>query len=325
MKKLLLSHALYQPGMDVLKDKVELIIPNEGDSDKILPLLKEADGFILRIGKIDRKAIEACPNLRVIVRPGVGVDNVDVQAATEHGIPVVVCPAANAQSVAEHALALMFAVSKSIVTYAVEARKGNFAVRNRYAAVEMQGKSVAVLGFGNIGRRLAAMARGVGMQVAVYDPFVARGTVEGAGYAFMGTLEEALASADYVSLHMPSLPETRGMIGEQALAHMRPTAYLINCARGDIVDEAALATALRRGVIAGAGLDVLGKEPFDPYDPLMSMENVVITPHSAAQTQEATRVVAVRAAEGALAVLNGEQWNSVCNPEAYKHPRWRQR
>ena len=144
MKKLLLSHALYQPGMDVLKDKVELIIPNEGDSDKILPLLKEADGFILRIGKIDRKAIEACPNLRVIVRPGVGVDNVDVQAATEHGIPVVVCPAANAQSVAEHALALMFAVSKSIVTYAVEARKGNFAVRNRYAAVEMQGKSVAV-------------------------------------------------------------------------------------------------------------------------------------------------------------------------------------
>ena len=325
MKKLLLSHALYQPGMDVLKDKVEFIIPNEGDSDKILPLLKEADGFILRIGRIDRKAIEACPNLQVIVRPGVGVDNVDVNAATEHGIPVVICPAVNAQSVAEHALALMFAVSKSIVTYAIETRKGNFAVRNRYTAVELQGKTVAVLGFGNIGRRLASMARGVGMRVTVYDPFVGQEVVEEAGYTSAVTLEEAINDADFISLHMPSLPETRSMIGERAFANMKPTAFLINCARGDIVDEAALITALRRGMIAGAGLDVLEHEPFDPYDPLMTMDNVVITPHSAAQTQEATRVVAVRAAEGALAVLNGEKWDSVCNPEVYRHPRWKQR
>ncbi|MGE5631034.1 MAG: hydroxyacid dehydrogenase [Caulobacteraceae bacterium] len=325
MYNIVLSHALYKPGMEAIEGKANVIIPNNGDSDVILGQLKEADGFILRIGKIDRKAIEACERLKVITRPGVGVDNVDVAAATEKGIPVVICPAANSRAVAEHTLALLFAVSKNIVESDNETRKGNFGIRNKYAAVEVQGKTISILGFGNIGKELARICLGIGMKVLVYDPFVTVETASAMGCSHSTDLMEAIAAGDYVSLHMPSIPQTKGLIGKAQFEIMKPTAYFLNCARGDIVNEAALVEALKNGVIAGAGVDVLVDEPMKADHPLMQFANCIVTPHMAAQTQETTRNVVLMAVEGTLAVLRGEKWPHVCNPEAYQHPKWKEK
>ncbi len=324
MYNIVLSHALYKPGMEAIEGKANIIIPNNGDSDVILDQLKEADGFILRIGKIDSKAIEACERLKVITRPGVGVDNVDVAAATEKGIPVVICPAANSRAVAEHTLALLFAVSKNIVESDNETRKGNFGIRNKYAAVEIQGKTISILGFGNIGKELARMCLGIGMKVLVYDPFVTAEAAAAMGCSHSADLMGAIAAGDYISLHMPSIPQTKGLIGKAQFEAMKPTAYFLNCARGDIVDEAALIAALQNRVIAGAGVDVLIDEPMKADHPLMQLANCIVTPHMAAQTQETTRNVVLMAVEGTLAVLRGEKWPHVCNPEAYQHPKWKE-
>jgi D-3-phosphoglycerate dehydrogenase len=325
MKTVLISHPLYKPGMDAIEGKAELIIPNDGDSDRILEQLKKADGFILRIGKIDRKAMEACPKLAVITRPGVGVDNVDVAAATERGIPVVICPAANSRSVAEHTVALIFALAKNLVESDMETRKGNFGIRNKYAATELFGKTVSVIGFGNIGKTVAQLCAAIGMKIVAYDPFVKRETAEAMGYGYSESLSEAVAAGDFVSLHMPSLPETKKMMNAALLGTMKRTAYLVNCARGDIVDEAALFDALSTGKIAGAAVDVLAEEPMKADHPLMALKNFIVSPHMAAQTQEATGAVVKIAVEGTLAVLAGEKWPHVCNPEVYSHPKWKDR
>ena len=325
MDKIVISHPLYRPGMEALEGKAELIVPNDGDSDRIIDVLRDADAFILRIGKIDRKAIEQCDKLKVITRPGVGFDNVDVEAATERGIPVVICPAANARAVAEHTVSLLFACSKDTVRSVEETRKGNFNIRNAYAAVDIIGKKIVLLGFGHIGKLVAEMCTGLSMKVGVYDPYVPRETVEPMGYSYYDKLEDALADGDYISLHMPSLPSTRGMIGKEQFAAMKPTAFFLNAARGDVVDEPAMVEALKNGVIAGAGLDVLVEEPMPGDHPLMSMPNVTITPHMAAQTQETTAKLVTMAAEGTLAVLRGEKWPHVANPEVYNHPKWADR
>lgn len=325
MNKIVLSHPLYKPGMDALEGKVDLVIPNNGDSDEILDHLLDADGYILRIGKIDRKAIESCNNLKVITRPGVGVDSVDVEAATEKGIPVVICPSANSRSVAEHALALILSISKSIVEYNNETRQGNFAIRNKYTAVEFTGKTVSILGFGNIGRELAQMCISIGMKVCVYDPYVSKEEVNKLGGEYYPDMVDAIARGDYVSLHMPSLPSTRGMFGKEQFKAMKNNGFLINCARGDIINEPDMIEALSKNEIAGAGLDVLQDEPMKADHPLMKMTNVIITPHSAGQTQESTAKIVLMAVEGTLAVLNGEKWPHVCNPEVYNHPIWKGR
>ena len=326
MSRIVLSHALYKPGMDLLNASGnEVIIPDNGDSDVIIDELKLADAFILRIGKIDGKAIEACPRLRVITRPGVGVDNVDVKTATANGIPVVICPGSNHVSVAEHTIAFVFALAKDIVEYDNETRKGNFKIRNKYSATEIRGKVISILGFGRIGQEVAKLAVGIGMKVVAYDPFYTKGKVEAMGYGYAATIEEAVSQADYVSLHMPSLDTTRNMVNKEFLAAMKPTAFLINCARGDIVDEAALYEALVNHVIAGAALDVLSKEPMDAEDPIMKLPNLIISPHSAAQTQESTTNVVTLAVQGTLAVLEGKEWPNVCNPEVYQTEAWKKK
>ena len=324
MNKIVISHPLYRDGMALLEGKAEIVITNDGDSDRILDSLIDADAYILRIGKIDRKAIERCEKLKVITRPGVGYDSVDVQAATERGIPVVLCPAANARAVAEHTVALLLACAKNIVESVNETKAGNFGIRNRYAAVDIVDKMLVVLGFGNIGRQVAKLCAALDMKVGVFDPFVKRETAEEMGYVYFENMLDALAAADFVSLHMPSMPSTRGMIAAEQFKAMKPTAFFLNAARGDVVNEPDLIAALKNGEIAGAGLDVLVEEPFPADHPFMTMPNVVLTPHMAAQSQETVSKLVTMAAEGTLAVLRGEKWPYVANPEVYDHPRWKQ-
>ena len=305
MNKIVISHPLYRDGMALLEGKAEIVITNDGDSDRILDSLIDADAYILRIGKIDRKAIERCEKLKVITRPGVGYDSVDVQPATERGIPVVLCPAANARAVAEHTVALLLACAKNIVESVNETKAGNFGIRNRYAAVDIVDKMLVVLGFGNIGRQVAKLCAALDMKVGVFDPFVKRETAEEMGYVYFENMLDALAAADFVSLHMPSMPSTRGMIAAEQFKAMKPTAFFLNAARGDVVNEPALIAALKNGEIAGAGLDVLVEEPFPADHPFMTMPNVVLTPHMAAQSQETVSKLVTMAAEGTLAVLRG--------------------
>ena len=323
MHKVAISHRLYEDGMKVLEKEAVVTI-----LDKKTPEITEVDilgqeGLIIRIGTIGRTAIERSPDLRVLGRPGVGVDNVDMKAATEAGIPVVVTPNANSLSVAEHAVTLILAFAKDLLFQDREFRKGRFEVRSRYKAFEIQGKTLGLVGFGNIGRETAKLCAGLGMKVLVYDPVATKQAVEACGYGFCSGLDELLTAADAVSLHVPLVEGTRNLIGAKELRRMKKEALLVNCSRGGIVDETALYEALQAEVIAGAALDVFGTEPPDKNERLFTLDNVIVTPHMAAQTKEAAARMSGRAAEGVLAVLRGERWPHVANPEVYEHPRWK--
>ncbi|WP_101912361.1 hydroxyacid dehydrogenase [Megasphaera vaginalis (ex Bordigoni et al. 2020)] len=323
MAKIVISHRLHDDGMAVLeKAGVDVVITNSGEPADMLPELKDADGVIIRIGRIDKATMEQCPKLKVIARPGVGVDDVDVAGATELGIPVVIAPGANTRSVAEHSMAMMFACAKDMLHSDQEMRKGNFGVRSSYKAYELFGKTLGLIGYGHIGGDFAEMATGIGMKVLVYDPFISKEAVEKQGYGYRETVEDILKEADVISIHTPLTPETKNMIGEKEIALMKSDAILINCARGGIVDEAALDKALSENRIHSAGTDVVVHEPIDPNDPLFTHDNIIVTPHMAGQTREAASGVATMAAEGAVAVVNGMKWDKVCNPKAYDHQRW---
>lgn len=323
MKKVVISHRLHEDGMAVLeKGKVAVAITNNGDPKVMLPELLDAEGLIIRIGSIDRETMLQAKNLKVIGRPGVGVDDVDVEAATELGIPVVIAPGANTRSVAEHAFALMFACAKDIVHSDNETRKGNFNVRSSYKAYEIFGKTLGLIGYGNIGSILAKMAANVGMKVIVYDPFIKPEAITEQGYQHAVEIETVVKNADVISLHVPLTPKTKNLIGEAELKMMKPTGIIINCSRGGIIDEVALAKALKENWIHSAATDVFANEPVTVDEPLFAYDNMVVTPHMAGQTKEAASGVATMAAEGVLAVINGERWPNVCNPKAYEHPRW---
>lgn len=323
MKKVVLTHRLYEAGMQLLDGKVAVSITNTGKPAEMLPELVDADGLIIRIGSIDRSAMLAAKKLKVIGRPGVGVDDVDVAAATELGIPVVIAPGANTRSVAEHALALIFAAAKDIVSSDKQTRSGNFNVRNSYKAFELLNKKLGLVGYGNIGRELARLCSAIGMKIMVYDPFVTRETIEELGYQYEKELDEILRNADVISLHVPLTGETKNLIGEREFGLMQPHTVLVNCSRGGVIDEQALAAALKANRIHSAALDVLAAEPVNPQDPLALLENTVITPHMAGLTKEAAAGVSTMAVEGVLAVLRGEQWPYVANKEVYEHPIWR--
>lgn len=325
MKKIVLSHRLHEAGMKVLDGKVDIRITNTGKPHEMLPELIDADGLIIRIGWIDRDMMKASKNLKVIGRPGVGVDDVDVAAATELGIPVVIAPGANTRSVAEHTLALILAASKDLLHSDRETRSGDFSVRNTYKAFELYGKFLGLVGYGHIGQELAGLCAAIGLKVIVYDPLIDPEIVTRQGYRYEKYLEPLLRDADVVSLHVPMTDKTRNMIGEKELALMKPSAVLINCARGGVIDEKALVEALRTNKIHSAGLDVFSEEPIKVDNPWVNLDNVIITPHMAGLTQEAAASVSIMAAEGVLAVLNGQKWPHVANSDAYHHPRWKKK
>ena len=322
-KKVVITQPLHKDGVAILEaDDIEVGVSNTGEPEGYLPYIQDADGLIIRIGYIDRETMEKCPNLKVIGRPGVGVDNVDVKAATELGIPVVIAPRANSRSVAECAFTMMFAAAKDLLRADKETRKGNFKVRSEYKAYEIGGKTLGLIGYGNIGSILAQMSAAVGMSIIVYDPFVKAETVEKLGYRYVTDITPILKEADVISLHVPLTDSTRNLIAKPQLEMMKKNAIIVNCARGGIINEKDLFDALQNNVIQAACLDVFEKEPVPSDDPLLSLDNVIAYPHMAGQTKEAASNVATGAARGVAAILRGEKWPHVCNPEVYNHPRW---
>ncbi|MGQ0675512.1 MAG: hydroxyacid dehydrogenase [Rhodospirillales bacterium] len=287
---------------------------------ELLALCKRGkfDAVISRTIRFSGEAIAASTQLRVISKHGIGVDNIDVEAATRRGIPVLNAMAGNAQSVAEHAILLMLSLTRKLVALDRSMREGRWE-RPGHVAGELKDKRLGIVGLGNVGRALNAIARGFGMAVAAYDPYIATASVP-AGVKLMKDLGAMLAESDVVSLHCPLTRETRGMIGAEQFALLKPTALFINTARGPVMDESALLDCLKRQAIAGAGLDVFADEPTPADNPLRNLPNVVSTPHIAGSTREAMGRVALRAVQNAYAILDGTDYDPAClvNPEALR-------
>lgn len=259
----------------------------------------------------------AGPTLKVIARPGIGVDNIDIPAATERGILVVNTPDAPTESTAEHAVALLLALAKRVVAGDMKLR-GTDISPTSLRGTEVRGRRLGVIGFGRIGRRVAEICgQGLGMRVMVYDPYIDRTQIAGPDLDIADDINTLLAQADFVTLHPALTPETRHLINEPALRRMKPGAYLINASRGPVVDEAALVQVLEEGHLAGAALDVFDPEPPLPENPLLRMPNVVITPHIAAYTDRGTQAMYGGTVEQVLQVLRGERPTFLLNPQAW--------
>jgi D-3-phosphoglycerate dehydrogenase len=273
--------------------------------EQLLAAVADCDGLVVRSAvKVTAGLLAAAGRLKVVGRAGAGTDTIDVEAARARGIAVLNTPGQNANAVAELVLGLMLALARHLVPAHGTLKAGRWE-KSRFSGVELGGKTLGLAGFGAVGRRVAALARGFGMEVMAYDPLLAAEEVT-AGGARPSGWTELLASADYLSLHLPLTPETRGLISREVIfSGLKPGARLINCARGGLVDEAALAEALASGRLAGAGLDVFEKEPPNADHPLLALENVVVTPHVGASTAEAQVNVARSIAAQMIEYLRG--------------------
>lgn len=321
--KFVMTQAVCPEGLKMLDGVADVYVADNQDPNNYLDEMQDADALIVRIAKCDGHAIENSPKLKVIGRTGVGYDSVDVKTATEKGIPVVITPGANNRSVAEHAVAMMFALSKNLVEAQQEMCKGNWEIRGAKKAFELEGKTVGILGLGAIGRETAKICEGCGMKVAAYDPFLSKEQVEGYGAVYYKDYEELLKASDIVSIHVPLTDETRNMIGKKQLSEMKKTALIVNCSRGGIINEAELVEALKAGDIAGAGTDVFCNEPPKTDDPLLNCPNLIVSPHSAAQTREAVIKMAQMCVKGCLAVAEGKKWPYVADKSVYEHEKWK--
>lgn len=301
------SYAKYDPRLkQVLEDAVGEVVYNPSPrpltSAEVHDWLPGCDGFIAGLDVIDSAALAAADRLKVIARYGVGVERVDLEAAAAKGICVTNTPGANSNAVAELTLGLLIALARQIPTAVSATRAGDWL---RMSGVALEGKTVGLIGFGNIGRAVAKRVKAFECAVYAYDPYPNTAAAAALGVQLM-TLDEVLASADFVSLHLPVVPETRALVNAAFLAQMKPGSYLINTARGDLIDEAALAAALRSGQIAGAALDCFTVEPPGADHPLLQLPQVIATPHAGAHTDGATNAMGWGALENCLAVLRGE-------------------
>jgi D-3-phosphoglycerate dehydrogenase / 2-oxoglutarate reductase len=321
--KFVMSHPVCKEGLDLLEGKANYWVANNADPNNYLDQMKDSDAVIIRVASCNAHAIENSPNLKVIGRTGVGFDSVDVKKATELGIPVVITPGANSRSVAEHTVALMFAMAKNLYEGQTELCKGNWKIRDAHKAFELESKTVGIVGFGNIGRITGQICQGIGMKLVAYDPILSCQQIEQGGAKYCATLEELLVQSDFVSIHVPLLDSTRNLIAKQQLSLMKDTACLVNCSRGGIVNEQDLVEALKNKVIAAAALDVFCSEPPKADDPLLTCPNLILSPHSAAQTKEAVIKMAQMCVEGCLAVCEGKKWPHVADPKVYEHEKWR--
>jgi D-3-phosphoglycerate dehydrogenase len=272
-------------------------------SAELRALLPGCDGYIAGLDTIDRATLAAADRLKVIARYGVGVDNVDLAAAAEKSIVVTNTPFANAASVAELTIAFILSLARSLPMLAAQMRAGEWP---RLMGLSLEGKTVGLIGLGAIGKQVALRLRCFGCTILAHDPAADRAFAAAYGVELC-PLNEVLRRADFLSLHLPLLPETRGMVNAAFLAQMKPGAFLINTARGEIVDEMALLEALQSGHLRGAALDVFGKQPPDPDDPLLALPQVIATPHCGAHTDGALSAMGWGALRDCLAVLRGEQ------------------
>lgn len=304
MTRILVADPLAEDGLARLRQLGEVEAVSKLGEDQLVDKIQGFDALVVRSEtKVTERILAAGRSLKVVGRAGVGIDNIDVAAATRRGIMVVNAPRGNIIAAAEHAVGLLFAIARWIPQADASVRRGEW-TRSRFTGVEIRGKTLGIVGLGNIGSEVAKRAQGLEMDVIAFDPAVAEERAEQFNVALV-SLEELLRRADFVSIHAPLVEKTRNLIGGAELALLKPTARLVNAARGGIVDEEALAEALRAGRLAAAASDVFLNEPLG-RSPLLELPNFVATPHIAASTAEAQTSVAFDVAEEVAAVLAGE-------------------
>ncbi len=301
MKVLVVGH-IHQDGVNLLQERPDVTIEftethNESD---LVKLVRDADAILVRSALITSTIIDAAPLLKVVSRHGVGFNSVDVQALNLRRIPLTIAVGGNAVSVAEHTLYLILALAKQGQRYDTAARRGDFNFRNAPIAREIEASKLLVIGFGRIGTQVTRRALSFGMAVYVYDPYLRDGVIENHDAHVVRNLHDALPQMDIVSFHCPLNEETKDLVGSSELSLMKPSALLINTARGGIVNEAALHSALRLGEIAGAGIDVFVTEPTNSSLNLLDLDNVVVSPHCAGVTVESSARTARIAAQNTL-------------------------
>jgi D-3-phosphoglycerate dehydrogenase len=313
VKHVLVIGKIHDAGMQILNDRDGLSVDVVNDPGAGVPQhkIEQSDAILIRYGVLAETQIENAKRLRVVSRHGVGCDNLPVDALTARGIPVTTVGPVNAVSVAELALAMMLSLSKKIAQYDNAVRTGGWSIRDSLAVSELAGKTLLLLGFGRIGREVAKRAVGFDMEILIYDPMISHETASNAKVSKVDNWCNVLDRVDVISLHMPLTADTRNIIDADVLAEMRPSAIIINTARGGLVDESALSNALRTRMIAGgAGIDTFETEPPDLESPLLSLPNIVLSPHSAALSEEAAMRMGVVAAKNVIAGLAGQ-----LNPE----------
>jgi D-3-phosphoglycerate dehydrogenase len=315
----LVTEPIAEVGMQILSPACEIIAPWQQGRAYSAEELAMAQGIIIRLSKVTAGVISAAPQLKVIGRHGVGVDNVDLQAATARGIPVVFTPSAltMVNAVAEHAVQLMLALARHAVAGDQMVRAGRFGERSSLLGVEFFEKTLGVIGLGAIGKRVAEICKkGLGMRIVAYDPYVKEPPPE-LQVTLAGSLRELMRQADVVTLHLPATAETAYLIGAEQLAWLKPTALLINTARGGIVDTIALAEALHRGQFFGAALDVFEQEPPSVNHPLLTAPRTLFSPHVASMTVGSMARMAELVARQVIQVLSGERPAHVANPAVF--------
>jgi D-3-phosphoglycerate dehydrogenase / 2-oxoglutarate reductase len=320
VKRILVNKPIHKDAIAFLSQEFEVLTPFKASREEIMELLPGVQATILCAGmRMDAEAITAATSLEVLGRHGAGLDIVDIPAATARGIPVVFTPLGPTESTAEHAFMLMMAVARKLTYLDRSVRGGDFHVRDHVVGTELKGKKVGVVGFGNIGRRFASMCRdALEMEIHAYDPFIDAQKITDWGATAEETVTEMAAKVDFLSLHIPSTKDSHHIVDAAVLDALGPAGFLINCARGPVVDEEALVQALKADKIAGAALDVYDPEPPKADNPLFAMDNVVLTPHLASFTDEGRRRMGLMVAEGVLSVLRGEKPQYLANPEVYK-------
>ncbi|WFE34153.1 phosphoglycerate dehydrogenase [Micromonospora sp. WMMD975] len=310
----LIAEELAPAAIEVLAHDFDVRHVDGTDRPALLSALSEADAVIVRSAtQIDAEAVAAAPRLKVVARAGVGLDNVEVPAATARGVMVVNAPTSNIVSAAEQAVALLLAVARNTASASAALKAGEWK-RSKYTGVELQGKTVGVVGLGRIGVLFASRIAAFGTRLIAYDPYIQPARAAQLGVRLVG-LEELLRESDFISIHLPKTPETVGLIGEKELAIVKPGVRIVNAARGGLVDEQALADAIAEGRVAGAGIDVYAKEPCTS-SPLFGFDNVVATPHLGASTNEAQDKAGLAVAKSVKLALQGEFVPDAVNVQA---------
>jgi D-3-phosphoglycerate dehydrogenase len=318
MKKVLYIQPVHESGMNKLAQKYEVIVAPDPSRETIERLIADADAVVTRMTPIDQELMAKGVKLKAIARHGIGVDNVDVAYAAKRDIAVLTTGDANSLSVAEHVIFAVGALFRKIHWLDGEMRAGNWSSRDRSGAGEITGKSIGIVGMGNIGSHIARIAaQGFNMQVMYYDPFASKEAVakaENQGCERFDELDELVRRVDVLTVHVPLTPHTKNLIDERRLCLMKPSAFLVNFARGGIVNEAALYQALSEGNLAGAALDVFEQEPPDCTSPLFQLDNVLLSPHCAYFTEDSRVRMSLILAEGIDDVFAGNRPKYKVNP-----------
>ncbi len=302
--KVLVPEKLADAGIELLEQEFEVDVQLGLGPEELLEKIGAYDGLIIRSAtRVTAEVIERADNLKAIGRAGIGVDNIDIEAATKRGIIVANAPESNTVAAAEHTLGLMLAAARHIPAADTSLRGGEWK-RSAFKGVEVAEKTLGLIGLGHVGALVARGALGMGMRVLAYDPYVSEDRMRSMNVQRAETTDEVFENSDFISLHVPRTPQTMGLVNEDTLGRMKPTAYLINVARGGIVDETALYNALKGGEIAGAALDVFVEEPTTD-SPIFTLPNVVVTPHLGASTAEAQDRAGITAAEQVATALRG--------------------